>query len=172
MILEEHYYFTSADYDKNGSYLPQPNEGTISTYIEMCLRKFYAKHGSIFHPTSVTTSALIMKKLERACQMDEEYYFGVVTIDGRISEAYNQAISAKEDRSNVVAISSNIKDHEDEPVDLYIDEELDNNTVVVKYSPENDNNDDDKNYIPDPFDGLDYWSYEYDYEQYKKMSHG
>ncbi len=169
MILEEHYYFTSEDYDKNGSYLPQTNEETMSTFIERCLRKFYAKHDKHFHPTSITTSALTMKKLERAHEMEEEYYFGTVTLEGKVCEEYNQAIARFEDRGNIVAISSNIKEHEDEPVDLYIDEALDNSTVVVKYAPDDDDNDDDKNYIPDPVDGLDYWSYEFDYEQYKKV---
>ena len=142
MKIEEHYWFESENFDASGKHRSLKNT-YFNELIRHFLMEFYIQYGRIFHPTTLVMSGLSMKKLERSEQMDEEYYFGIITLNGRIDNDYNVAIARKESRQNVIAISSDIPEHDDEPVYLFIDEKLDNNTVIVRWLSDNDDDDND-----------------------------
>jgi len=96
--------------------------------------------------------------------MEPEFSFGMELVNGKPDMAFNDEMEKHMDRRMVYAMASNIEGREDEPIYLYIDDNLDNETMILKYSP-----DDDDDYDMDDDDSPIYFEMDKSSQSYKDI---
>jgi len=143
MIIERTYKFNPDDYNADG--FNKYNNVLFSEYIQECEDDFY-KEAIVFHANCFLANDATMLLLKRCNITEPNEDYGMNLIDGEIDLDTNLEIEEHSERITVYAINTSWD--MDEPLYLIIDEDLRDGEFILKYIPEDDNEDDNKTETP------------------------
>jgi hypothetical protein len=134
--MEQHYIFKKCDFDENGT---NTKDGSFFLEVigdwEMDFHDRYYPFSSNYLFSNASTMILVKNCLVLEPNDD----CGMELINGNIDLDTNLKIEYKSKRQTIYAIGSKL--NEDEPMFLIIDDSMVDGMVILKYIPENDNED-------------------------------
>jgi hypothetical protein len=141
--MQQSYSYKKADFDKDG----KDKDGVLlSDMIPHWEAGFYDEF-SPFCANYLLANYSTMHLLKRCFYAKETEDFGM---DGDFDLDTNLKIEEHSLRQTIYALGSSLNGNEDEPLYLVTDENVPDETVIFKYAPIDDDENDDE--IPDPVD--------------------
>lgn len=134
--MQQIYNFKKADFDNNGfdknGKLFADIIGDWESEFHQEFSPFFANHFYANHST--------MKLLQNCFVSDDNEDFGR---DGEYDLETNLKIEDFSKRQTTYALGSGIKENEDEPMFLIIDDKISDGMAILKYIPDNDDGEDE-----------------------------
>jgi hypothetical protein len=124
--------FDESGCSAEGDYLPD--------LLEMFEREFH----SYFRPVIANylfASAATLQALRRSYETEEHEYFGMELINGVIDFEASLEMDKYSQTQTVYAIGSSVSTGEEEPLYLIIDDTLTDGTMILRYLPDEDDDD-------------------------------
>ena len=138
MIIERSYYFKKEDYNIDG--FNKYNNELFTDFIRECETDFH-NQTLIFFANCFYANDSTMILIKKCHYCDENEDFGMDLIEGEIDEDTNLAIEKYSKRKTVYAISSVYS--LDEPIFLIIDDKIRDGKFILKYIPNDDEDNED-----------------------------
>ena len=156
MTLEKTYSFIKEDYNQDG--FNKTNGQLFLNFIAECENDFH-EDLAVFIANCLFANSSTMY-LMKCCYVTEEYDdFGMDLIDGEINMDVNLDIEKHSKRKTTYAIESRVKGNEGEPLFLIIDENIKDGEFILKYIPDDDEEDDVNLNVPKPIESKIIYNY-------------
>ncbi|MCK9424363.1 MAG: hypothetical protein M0Q38_17400 [Bacteroidales bacterium] len=134
--MEKHYKFNKWDFDENGA-----NTKDGSFFLEVIgewERDFHDRYYPFFS-NYLFSNASTMILVKNCFILEPNEDCGMELINGNVDLDTNLKIDSHSKRHTIYAVGSRLD--EDEPIYLVIDESMVDGMVILKYIPDNDNED-------------------------------
>jgi len=133
--MEQHYNFDWKDYNKDGDNIRDgkfflEHLAEWETDFHQRFSPMYASH--------LLGNSSSMSLIKRCFYFRQTEDVGMELLDGEIDIEKNFAVEKHSKRTTVYAIGSTVQYNSDEPLFLVRDEEMLDGMVILKYIPEND----------------------------------
>lgn len=136
--MEKTFYYKRSDYRLDGSHKANRNYVFLDFLLE-CEEDFHEEFKPLFANIMKAGSATFT--LMKAGFCDDNLEFGMESTDGEIDMELNEQLEKYSSKATVYAIGSRMKANFDEPIWLVNDDSFPGDCFVLKYSPENDDDD-------------------------------
>jgi hypothetical protein len=147
MQIQETYNFSAKDYNEEAF-----DVTTGEFFLELISR--FENHFHDNHPfcyaNYLFANSSTMFLFNRALDLAPDELSGMDMIDGKIDIEVNLEIEKFSKTKTIYAIGSNIKENEEEPLFLVINDKLTDGTIILKYIPDNDSEGNNNELINDP----------------------
>ena len=146
MTLERIFRFDLQSFDESGC-------NAKGEYLPDLLELFEREFHSDFMPVSANylfASAATLQALRRSYEIDDNEYFGMELINGVIDFEASLEMDKYSTIQTVYAIGSSLNQDEEEALYLIIDDTLADGTMILRYIPDED--DDDTCQLPERVD--------------------
>jgi hypothetical protein len=140
MTLEDYYEFQKNEFDEEGFHID-----TEQWFIDLIGEfeiEFHIKFPN-HYANYLFANSFTMIVINRAMALHRDESCGMDLIDGNIDLETNLEIEKYSEIKTTYAIGSRIKSIEDEPIFLVLDDKISDNTILLKYISDDENEDDE-----------------------------
>jgi len=144
MKIEKTYYVEAEAYDKNGRNLY--NFEWFSDKIRSFERDFIDEFSALFAANYLFLNRRLMKLFEQCFVIKKNETFGMELINGKIDFKTDFKIEKHSQFTTIYGVGSVADEHK--PLFLIIDNDLRDDEVVLKFIPDDDDQNPNEQYIP------------------------
>jgi len=146
MSINKKYCFKKNDYNPNGFH-QYKDDYLFLDFIRECESDFFQEFYPFFG-NGLFANISTMNLIKSCSNFDDNEIIGMESLDGEVDIDLNLKLENKSEFRTVYAIGSSIKGKEDEPVWLVVDDNLKDSEFILKYVPD-DGNEEEK-FVPSP----------------------
>jgi len=146
MSINKKYYFKKNDYNQDGFHKTK-DDYLFLDFIRECESDFSQEYYPFFG-NGLFANLSTMNLIKSCSNFDDNEIIGMESLDGEVDIDLNLKLENESELRTVYAIGSSIKGKEDEPVWLVVDDNLTDSEIILKYVPD-DGNEDEK-FVPSP----------------------
>jgi hypothetical protein len=140
MIVEDYYEFQKDEFDEEGFHI-----NTEQWFIDLIGEfeiEFHIKFPN-HYANYLFANNFTMIIINRAMALVSDESCGMDLIDGNINLETNFEIEKYREIKTIYAIGSRINSREDEPIFLVVNDKISDNTILLKYISDDENEDDE-----------------------------
>ena len=138
MQTEEYYKFQPKDFNQHGFHVE--TQQWFMDLIKEFEEEFHKKFPHCFANYLFANNATMMR-INQAMDLDSDESSGMDLIDGEVNLETNLEIEKYSEIKTIYAIGSKIKENEDEPIFLVLNNKIADGLILLKYIPDSESED-------------------------------